>query len=107
VAERARDWQRSTPRTERWGGCRVCKHFRPDMTCAAYPQRIPIVIASGEVDHLVVRPGQVGDTVFEVIEHPTGPQQRLLESAASRGEKWAIGALANAPGALPGHAHRG
>jgi len=35
------------------------------MTCAAYPLRIPIVIASGEMDHLVVRPGQVGDTVFE------------------------------------------
>jgi hypothetical protein len=31
----------------------------------AYPTQIPIPIASGEVDHLVVRPGQVGDTVFE------------------------------------------
>jgi hypothetical protein len=35
------------------------------MSCAAYPTRIPIIIASGDVDHLVVRPGQVGDTVFE------------------------------------------
>jgi hypothetical protein len=34
------------------------------MSCVAFPDRIPIVIASGEVDHLVVRPGQVGDTVF-------------------------------------------
>jgi hypothetical protein len=34
------------------------------MSCAAYPDRIPLAIASGEVDHLVVRPGQVGDTVF-------------------------------------------
>lgn len=34
------------------------------MSCIAFPDRIPIAIASGEVDHLVVRPGQVGDTVF-------------------------------------------
>jgi hypothetical protein len=106
VSDRAPNWQRSLPRTERWGGCRVCKHFRPDMTCAAYPRRIPIVIASGEVDHLIVRPGQVGDTVFEVVEQPTGSQERLLESAAARDERWAIQAFANAPGALPGHTRR-
>ena len=35
------------------------------MTCPAYPDRIPLVIVAGEIDHLVVRPGQVGDTVFE------------------------------------------
>ena len=59
------DWIRSIPRDQRWGGCRRCIHFRRDGTCAAYPAQIPIPIASGEVDHLVVRPGQVGDTVFE------------------------------------------
>ena len=59
------DWNRSIPRSELWGGCRACVHFRKDTTCAAYPDGIPIVIASGDVDHLVVRPGQVGDTVFE------------------------------------------
>ena len=58
------DWIRSIPRDQRWGGCRRCIHFRRDGTCAAYPAQIPIPIASGEVDHLVVRPGQVGDTVF-------------------------------------------
>ena len=42
-------------------------HFRKDITCIAYPDRIPIMIASGEVDHLVVRPGQVGETVFEPL----------------------------------------
>jgi hypothetical protein len=30
----------------------------------AFPHRIPVQIVSGEIDHLVVRPGQVGDTVF-------------------------------------------
>ena len=58
-------WERSIPRDQRWGGCRACAHFKPDMTCGAYAERIPIVIASGEVDHLVHRPGQVGDSVFE------------------------------------------
>jgi len=55
----------SPDRTTRWRGCRACVHFRKDFTCAAFPYRIPIRIASGEIDHLVVRPGQVGDTVFE------------------------------------------
>ena len=59
------DWKRSIPQSELWGGCRACVHFRKDTTCIAYPDGIPIVIASGDVDHLVVRPGQVGDTVFE------------------------------------------
>src|SRR3712207_3768602 len=68
------DWERSIPRTERWGGCRQCLHFRPDTTCAAYPHRIPIAIASGEVDHLVVRPGQVGDIVF--APRPTARVER-------------------------------
>jgi hypothetical protein len=43
------------------------------MSCAAYSQRIPLVIASGEVDHLVMRPGQVGDTVFEPRVAEPGP----------------------------------
>jgi hypothetical protein len=59
------DWVRSIPRDQRWGGCRNCIHDRRDGTCVAYPVQIPIPIASGEVDHLVVRPGQVSDTVFE------------------------------------------
>lgn len=58
------NWRRSIQRDQRWGGCRACAHFRRDMTCAAFPDLIPIVIASGEVDHLVVRPHQVGTTVF-------------------------------------------
>jgi hypothetical protein len=59
------NWERSIPRDVSWGGCRRCRHDRRDGTCVAYPKQIPIMIASGEVDHLVIRPGQVGDTVFE------------------------------------------
>jgi hypothetical protein len=60
------DWERS-PDYDRFQGCRFCVHWRA-ARCAAYPERIPIVILSGEVDHLVPRPGQVGDTVFEPID---------------------------------------
>ncbi len=58
-------WIRSIPREQSWGGCRRCVHDRRDGTCVAYPHQIPIVIGSGEVDHLVVRPGQVGDIIFK------------------------------------------
>jgi hypothetical protein len=59
------NWQRSIPAEESWGGCRWCVHFRIDGTCVAYPERIPSMIEDGQVDHLVPRPGQVGETVFE------------------------------------------
>lgn len=64
------DWERSIPRDRRWGGCRSCRHFGPDMTRAAFPARIPLAIASGEVDHLVVRPGHVGTIVYEPARRP-------------------------------------
>ena len=71
------------------------------MTCAAYPERIPISIASGEVDHLVVRPGQVGDIVFELTDNPTGLALKFLRHAATRGVPWAIEALAKHEASLP------
>ena len=83
--------ERSIPRGQSWGGCRVCKHFQPDMTCIAFPRRIPIAIASGELDHLVVRPGQVGEITWELGPNPTGLAARLIAAACARGEAWAAG----------------
>lgn len=83
-------WKRSVPREQPWGGCRVCQHFRPGWTCTAFPDRIPLVIASGEVDHRVVRPGQVGNDVWELNDAPQGLAARLIEAARKRGEAWAI-----------------
>ena len=60
------DWERSEG-FEEWPGCRGCVHYQR-MRCVAYPERIPLIIASGEVDHLVPRPGQIGDTVFEALD---------------------------------------
>ncbi|HEY7068115.1 MAG TPA: hypothetical protein VII06_42080 [Chloroflexota bacterium] len=91
------NWERTVPKDESWGGCRACKHFRLDFTCAAYPERIPLIIADGQVDHLVPRPGQVGDTVFAVNEHPTGLALIPIRGAVARGEAWALAALARSP----------
>lgn len=60
------DWERSEG-FEEWPGCRGCAHYNR-MRCVAYPERIPLIIASGEVDHLVPRPGQAGATVFEPLD---------------------------------------
>ena len=83
------NWKPSIPRQRRWGGCRAYKHFRLDMTCVAYPDRIPLIIVSAEVDHLVVRPHQVGESVWELNDQPTGLSARLIAAARVRGETWA------------------
>lgn len=59
------NWERTVPRGQSWGSCADCVHLGPQMTCPAFPDRIPLAIVSGEVDHLAVRPWQVGTTVFE------------------------------------------
>lgn len=63
------NWEPSE-RFDEWPGCFECAHYRYNR-CAAFPERIPLLILSGEVDHMVSRPGQVGEIVFEPmdIEH--------------------------------------
>lgn len=63
------NWERSD-KFDEWPGCFGCAHRRVGkrLYCAAYPEGIPQAIAFGEVDHLVSRPGQVGDTVFEPLD---------------------------------------
>ena len=39
-----------------------------DNGCVAYPNGIPLPIASGEIDHLILRPGQEGEILFELKE---------------------------------------
>lgn len=46
-------------------GCLACRHFNEStVACSAYPNDIPIQIASGEVDHYIERPGQVSGVLF-------------------------------------------
>lgn len=71
------DWEPSD-RFEEWQGCIGCAHYRY-AKCVAYPKAIPLLILSGQVDHMVKRPGQIGDTVFEPMdfEHFRRTRERI------------------------------
>lgn len=60
------DWEPSALFDE-WQGCLGCARYRLGR-CDAYPDRIPLNILSGQVDHMVVRPQQVGEIVFEPMD---------------------------------------
>jgi hypothetical protein len=60
------NWEPSA-RFDEWQGCIGCAHYRR-ARCVAYPKAIPLIILSGQVDHMVPRPGQVGETVFEPMD---------------------------------------
>ena len=77
---------------DQWPGCRHCKHLGEDeLTCAAYPDGIPLPIWSGECDHMVLRPGQNGTLLFESLvalqEHPLVQEAQRLVYAADSIEK--------------------
>lgn len=80
------NWERSES-YEDWPGCFWCGHFR-HARCAAYPKAIPLDILSGEVDHMVKRPEQVGDIVFEPMDvdhwYSTGERRPAASSAKPR-----------------------
>jgi hypothetical protein len=80
------DWEPSD-RFDEWPSCRGCVHYQR-ARCVAYPDRIPFMIMSGQADHFVVRPGQVGDTVFEPLDLQwwlkTGERRPLAAGAPAR-----------------------
>jgi len=63
------NWE-SAADLDEYPGCLGCAHLRRGgrAHCVAYPDGIPFGIASGQVDHLVPRPGQVGDVVFTEVD---------------------------------------
>jgi hypothetical protein len=81
------NWEPSE-RADEFDGCRFCLHYRGRATCAAYPDRIPLPIFAGDVDHMVPRPGQVGDAVFEPIDEDlwraTGERRPASQPARAR-----------------------
>ena len=79
-----RDWEPSD-RFGEWPTCRGCAHWWGNH-CVAYPQRIPFMIVSGQTDHMVPRPGQVGETVFEPmdVEHWRLSGERRPRRGAAR-----------------------
>jgi hypothetical protein len=62
-------------------GCPICKHYNFDSTCAAFPDRIPMIFLSGESGHTEPIEGQQNDIVFEWIS-PEEQQQRAKEILA-------------------------
>lgn len=60
------NWEPSA-RFEEWPGCFECALYRYGR-CAAYPKAIPLAILSGQVDHMVPRPGQVAELVYEPMD---------------------------------------
>jgi hypothetical protein len=93
MTEQHYGFKRSIPAGESWGGCRACKHLQPGGRCIAFPDRIPLAIFAGDVDHLVARPGQVGGTVFEIADEPSELARRRIRAGVARGEAWARAAL--------------
>jgi len=45
--------------------CPLCKHFKSDWTCAAYPKGIPVVFISKNIHHEFVTDDQKGNFTFE------------------------------------------
>lgn len=55
---------------EEWAGsmmCLFCEHWHEDgtITCEAFPEGIPHVIISNEIDHFTVLKGQSNNLVYE------------------------------------------
>jgi len=48
-------------------GCRGCRHYLGDLNCSAFPEGIPLIIVSGEIQHTEVLAKQKNTIVYEVI----------------------------------------
>jgi hypothetical protein len=79
-------WEPS-PDADKFGGCRLCTHYLGGGRCTAFPERIPLPIVAGDIDHMVVRPGQVGPDLFELIDfarwQATGERHPAVERAGA------------------------
>lgn len=79
-------WEPS-PQADAFGGCRLCLHYQGGGRCTAYPTRIQLPIFAGDIDHMVVRPGQVGDDLFEPIDfkawQATGQRRPAADQTAT------------------------
>jgi len=66
-------------------GCRWCKHFRFDGTCAAFdPGQIPLPIIAGEIKHTQPVKGQQNEIVYEYESNPEAIKQRMLIAIATK-----------------------
>ncbi|MGL5793985.1 MAG: cytoplasmic protein [Waterburya sp.] len=54
----------------KYKGCKYCKHFRFDGTCAAFLDKIPLDIVSGATKHIKPLPEQKNSIVYEPAIEP-------------------------------------
>jgi hypothetical protein len=80
------NWQPSD-RADEFGGCRFCVHYQGGGRCTAFPKRIPLPIFAGDIDHMIVRPGQTGADIFDPMDfevwQKTGLRQPATRPAAA------------------------
>lgn len=63
--------------------CQNCEHYWGDLACAAFPERIPDAILTGDNDHAKKYPDQVGDFVFapldlDALRADSTPPQKII-----------------------------
>lgn len=66
--------------------CQNCEHYWGDLACAAFTERIPDEILTGDNDHTHKHPDQVGDFVFtpldqDALRSDTTPPQKIISPA--------------------------
>ena len=80
------NWEPSDQADE-FGGCHSCVHYQRGGRCTAFPKRIPLPIFAGDIDHMVVRPGQTGSDIFEPIDievwQATGERRQVAQKATT------------------------
>ena len=52
-------------------GCRGCRHYLGELDCSAFPEGIPMIILSGEIQHTEILPKQKNRIVYEAIKKST------------------------------------
>lgn len=76
-------WEPS-PNADEFGGCRLCLHYQGKGRCTAFPTRIPLPIFAGDLDHMMVRPGQVGTDIYVEIDFEVWQATGERRPAAAR-----------------------
>jgi hypothetical protein len=52
-------------------GCRGCRHYLCELDCSVFPEGIPLIILSGEIQHTEVLAKQKNTIVYEAIKKST------------------------------------
>jgi hypothetical protein len=68
----------------------MCVHYQGQGRCTAFPTRIPLPIFAGDVDHMIVRPGQTGADVFDLMDFQAWQETGERRPAANQSSTAAV-----------------